>query len=98
MHHKLTDTLTTACATWVSQAAADLQQSDAAGLQALYDCLLEAKGAEVQVVLKLRSGVIELQAVAGDLNMVLHRQQTELLRPKTSSAQSESGDTCEQAA
>ncbi len=98
MHQKLTDTLTTACATWVSQAAVDLQQSDAAGLHALYACLLEAKGAEVQVVLKLRSGVIELQAVAGDFNMVLHSQQTELLRPKTSSAHPESRDTCEQAA
>jgi hypothetical protein len=82
----ITDKLTNAVCDWATAAARELQgQRDL--MEAFHACL---NGADVQIVAKLRHGVIELQGIREDKYIVLYRHNVEPMRLQITSDRFES--------
>ena len=85
MDQRVTDALTEAAAAWVTLA---LQRLDERHLEAATACL-EVDGADLQVVVRLCRGAIDLEGTVESAGK-LYREEVAPLRPRTSFAPPES--------
>jgi hypothetical protein len=75
----ITDQLTNAVCDWATAAARELKgQRDL--MEAFHACL---NGVDVQIVVKLRHGIVELQGIKEDKYIVLYRHNVEPMCPQT---------------
>ena len=82
----ITDKLTNAVCDWVAGASRELQgRRDL--MEAFNACM---NGADVQIVVKLRHGVIELQGIKEDKYIVLYRHNVEPMGLQTTFGEPES--------